>query len=165
MGWFGRLWRRRYRRVANLHEIGTGRVDIAGVVEAVDSLHNPVDGAECVAMEYRAWPPATTAAIDGATAHGSRAYQICVRQAVDFVLADRFARVLVRTRGSVDIEAIHEDLLARHGVGLRTELETIEEGTRVRVLGRVCGSRATTGSPHRAEPYVATVDADRFWLA
>jgi hypothetical protein len=163
VAWLERLWGKRYRVVPNLHEIGTGRVEISGIVQAVDLLRNPVSGEPCVAMEYRAWPPSTTVATDGATAHGSRAYQIKVRQATSFVLGDDYARVLVQVPAGVDIEAVHEDLLARHGVGLRTEVEMVQEGERLHVVGRVTHTSAGIVSPHRAEPHAATVAADRFW--
>jgi hypothetical protein len=164
-GWLGRLWRRRYRRIEALRSLERGRVEVQGRVEMLDALHDPLDGEACVAIEYRAWPPSTISmGVDGATAHAGRAFQVGARQAVDFVIADETGRVLVRPAVGQDVSELHRDLVDRYGVGLRAETEHVPIGARVRVAGRVSFVRGA-GSPLRAEPYVAVIEADRFWLA
>jgi hypothetical protein len=157
---------RRYRAVgdlAALQGLARIRVEIEGDVESIDTLDDPIAGRTCVAMDYRAWPPSTTLGMDGATAYGSRAYQVNARQAVDFVLSDGRSRVLVQVSQGEDIGGLHRRLLERFGVGLRAEVDTVPVGARVRVAGRLTHSRSI-GSPHRAAPYSAVVRADRFWV-
>lgn len=163
--WLGRLWPRRYDRVPHLRQIRTGRVEIAGRVEPLETLDDPLTGETCVAIEYRAWPPSTTVGMDGATVHAGRAFQLDARQAVEFVLVDTTGRVLVRPPPGEDIDELHRELLHRFGVGLRAETSHVPGGARIRVAGRVSFARSRRGSPLREEPYVAIVEADRFWLA
>lgn len=160
--WLQRLWRP-YEPVEELGSLVTGvasRVEIEGSVEPIQSLIDPVSGEACVAVSYRAWPPATTLGMDGATAHAGRAYQINARQAVDFVLADGGSHVLVNTDPGEDVGSLHESLLDRYGVGLRAETDIVRVGQRLRVAGQVVhrGGRST---PHRELPYCAIVRAQR----
>ena len=124
--WLERLWRP-YRPVAELGQLEAyeGRVEIEGRVEALEDLRDPLSGELCTVLEYRAWPPATTVGMDGGTSHGSRAYQVNARQAVDFVLVDGGVRVLVRTDPGEEVSALHQRLLQRYGVGLRAEAEMV----------------------------------------
>jgi hypothetical protein len=162
--WIANLLRRRYRQVADLHDIGEGRVEIVGTIEALDLLHDPLTGDPCVAMEYRAWAPSTTVGLDGAV-DGGRAYQIAARQAVDFVLQGGGSRVLVRPVAGDDVLEVHRALLRRFGVGLRAEVELVPAGASVRVMGRVMHRLGETGSPMRTEPWAAVVSAERVFVA
>ncbi len=164
MGWLSRLWRRRYRAVADLARLGQGRVEVEGRVEPLEVLRDPLDGRACVAIEYRAWPPATTVGMDGATAHNSRAFQIEARQAVDFVLSNGRSRVLVHVDAGEDLSSLHRDLLERYGVQLRSEVEIIDVGSEVRVEGVVKTVRSASTSPHRSEPWAGEIQAERLWL-
>ena len=163
--WLGRLWPRRYRRVELLRQIQEGRIQVAGRVEPLETIEDPLTGEPCVAVEYRAWPPATTIGMDGATQHAGRAYQLDARQAVEFMLTDETASILVRPPVGEDVEAIHRELLQRYGVGLRAETEHVTAGAHIRLEGRVTYVRGEKGSPLREAPYAAIVEADRFWLA
>jgi len=161
--WLQRRWRP-HQLVAELGSLATGevrRVEIEGRVEAVSSLRDPVSGEACVALEYRAWPPATTVGMDGATAHAGRAYQVNARQAVDFVLVDPGGRVLVHTDPGEDVSALHHALLERYGVGLRAESDALRAGQRLRVVGEVVHRSGGPGTPHRELPYTAVVRAER----
>lgn len=164
--WLQRLWRP-YQPVARLGELAGGsaaRVEIEGRVESLESVRDPVSGEACVVLEYRAWPPATTIGMDGATSHNSRAYQVNARQAVDFVLVEEGVRVLVRTDAGEDIGALHQRLLERYGVDLRAESERVLAGQRVRVAGRVEHRMGASRSPHRDLPYDAVIRAERIRL-
>lgn len=150
--------------VAELGSLATGnarKVEIEGRVEALSSVRDPVGGEACVMLEYRAWPPATTLGMDGATAHAGRAYQVNARQAVDFVLVDGGVRVLVRTDHGEDVVALHQALLDRYGVGLRAESDALLAGQRLRVAGVVEHRSGGPGTPHRELPYSAIVRAER----
>ncbi len=163
--WLRRLWRP--YQPASLGELSTDgptRVEIEGRVESLESLRDPTTEEPCVVLEYRAWPPATTIGMDGATAHNSRAYQVNARQAVDFVLSDGVVRVLVRPDAGEEIEGLHQRLLERYGVGLRAETDVVEAGQRLRVEGKVEHRTGSSGAPHRELPYVAIVRAERIRL-
>lgn len=165
MGILDRLLRR-HRHISDLGALaglGRARVEIEGDVEALDTIDDPIGGRPCVAIGYRAWPPSTTLGMDGGTTYGSRAYQINARQAVDFVLGDPHGRVLVQVHAGEDIAGLHRRLLARFGVGLRAEVETVEPGARLRVAGRLMHA-SRSGSPHRRSTWSAVVRADRFWV-
>lgn len=167
MSWWARFWRPSHRRVESLHDVGEGRVEITGRVErAEETLVDPVDGSECVALEYRAWPPSALFGLDGATAHAGRAFELQARQSVDFVVVDGDARVLVRAGGGDDVGQMHRELIAKYGVQLRTEVDIIPTGSLVHVAGYVKFSRASgAGSPMRADPYNAIIQAEQFWLS
>jgi hypothetical protein len=153
--------------MGSLREIHDGNVRLSGRVEPLSTLDDPLTGEPCVAIEYRAWPPSTTLGMDGATTHAGRAFQLDARQAVEFVLVDDTASVLVRPPSSddVDVDALHRDLLHRYGVGLRAETSHLSPGARILLEGRVTFLHGGQGSPLRSEPYVAIVEAERFWEA
>ncbi|MCA9707450.1 MAG: hypothetical protein KDK70_16480 [Myxococcales bacterium] len=161
--WLQRLWRP-YRPIEELGALVGGRdprVEIEGRVEPVGHLVDPLTGEACIAIEYRAWPPATTLGLDGASAHAGRAYQVNARQAVEFMLVDAGARVLVRPDPGEDVVGLHERLLERYGVGLRAETEAVLAGQRLRVAGQVVHRSQGTGTPHRELPYGAIIRAER----
>lgn len=164
MSWLSRLSRRRYSVIQELGEIREGRVEIEGVVDIIEPLHDPLEGERCIAIDYRAWPPSTTLGLDGGSAFDARAFQIEARQSVDFLLTDGTTRVLIRAEGGRDVAELHRELLERYGVGLRAETRLLQPGVRARVAGQVESARAAGGSPHREEPYAAIVKADRFWV-
>jgi hypothetical protein len=157
---------RRYRRVADLSALASlegVRVEIEGEVDALDPLEDPLSGRPCVALDYHAWPPSTTMGMDGATAYGSRAYQVNAHQAVDFLLRQGQTRVLVQVAAGEDIASLHRRQLQRFGVGLRAEADIVPVGARVRLAGRVTHTDHR-GSPHRTAPWTTIVRADRLWL-
>lgn len=167
MSLWSRLWApERPRRLAALGELAAvapqERVELDGLVEALEPVLCPVTGAAAVAIEYRAWPQSSMPGIDGLGAQHSRAFQVRRQQAADFLLCDGAQRVLVRVDRGQDVMAIHRDLLARHGVGLRSEQHLIRPGARVRVVGRI-EARGPASSPHRSEAYLAVLQAQRFW--
>lgn len=160
--WLQRLWRP-YRPVDDLLALTGGtdrRVEFEGRVEAVGHLVDPLNGEHCVALEYRAWPPATTLGMDGANAHAGRAYQVSARQAVEFVLADGGTQVLIQPDPGENVTELHERLVERYGVGLRCETEAVVAGQRLRVAGAVI-HRSGPSTPHRELPYGAIVRAER----
>lgn len=165
MGWLDRLRGPKYRPVTRVDDLGRGRVELRGVARAEDgAVRDPVSGADCVAVEYKAWPPSTTVGIDGGTSFNARAYEVTARQSVNFLLRLGEHDVLVRVPpGSDDVARVHASLIDRFGVGLRTETNTVPDGVVVRVEGKVVQGAANRGSPHRADPWVATVVAERFW--
>lgn len=164
LSWLRRLWRP-YVAVEDLGSLpatAASRVELVGTVEAVESLHDPIDGQACVAIVYHAWPPSAALGMDGASAHNSRAYQINAQQARDFVLSDGTSQVLIRVDAGEDLEALHRRLLDQHGMTLRCETEVVALGERVRIWGRVEHRSAGPGARHRELPYVAIVRADKF---
>ena len=162
MGWLAR-WRNRHpRRILHLRDVTVGIVQVSGLAEATDVLVDPTTGQPVLAIDYRAWPPSTTVGMDGATAHGSRAFQINVHQAVDFTLTDGREQVLVRVPRGNDVAATHQSLLQRFGVGLRTEVHVVPDAIEVVVIGRA-ELRKSGRSPHRNDPHLAVIQAARFW--
>lgn len=159
------LWPPRPRRLERLADIlGTGRdelVDFSGSVELLEAIHDPVSGEAAVAIDYRAAPPHSVVGVAGAMNVISRTFHVARQQAVDFLVADGPHRVLVCVDRGTDLVDFHRELLARHGVGLRTERALVRPGARVCVVGRRLGSRPA--SPLRDEPYLAIVRAQRFW--
>jgi len=164
--WLQRLWRP-YVEVPELGLLAAGtdrRVEIEGRIEALELLRDPLANEFGVALEYHAWPPATTMGIDGGSSHSSRAFQVNARQALDFVLCEGAARVLIRTDPGEDVMALHDNLLRRYGVGLRAETELVEAGQRLKIAGVVEYRSAGAGTPHRELPYGAIVRAERIRL-
>lgn len=159
------LWPPRPRRLEHLSDIlGAGRDELVtfhGCVELLEAIHDPVSGEAAVAIDYRAAPPHSVVGVGGALSVVSRTFHVARQQAVDFLVADGPHRVLVCVDRGTDLLEFHRDLLARHGVNLRTERALVRPGARVCVIGRRLGSRAT--SPLRDEPYLALVRAQRFW--
>ncbi len=142
MSLWHRLWPKRPRQIGRLPELlGTSRdelVALAGRVEPLDTLHDPVSGEPAVAIEYLAAPQSSVVGVAGAS-----------------------HRALVRVARGSDVAAVHRDLTARFGVGLHTERRLVRPGDLIRVVGRRLGAPPT--SPMRDEPYLATILADRFW--
>lgn len=166
------LWRRLFSRsrprliadfgeLAGECEVG-GLIDVAGEIEAIDTIVDPIAGEECVAMEYRAWPQSTTAGIDGASPSHSRAFQLTCHHAADFVLRRAGKRILVRVDRGRDVASLHQELLGRYGLGLRSEIRRLHDGDQVRVIGPI-ERLGGAGSPLRADPYLAIVVAQRLW--
>jgi len=158
--WLNRLIGR-VPRVLDWDQIELGPVELVGTVRALDLLEDPVGGEGCVAIEYRAWPPSTTAGVDGAAVVGDRAFQIVAAQAVEFSLEAQGRSVLVRPRSGGDVAARHRALQAQYGIGLRTEVECIRPGDDVVVRGRVVHLTPSGGSPHRSDPHRAVLEATR----
>ncbi len=167
------LWRRLFRRFRPLvidgfgdlieYQVTTGSmVELCGEVEAVETIIDPLAGIECVAIDYGAWPQSTTAGIDGAAPSNSRAFQLTCHQAVDFVLLREGLRLLVRVDRGRDVGELHHQLLGRYGLGLRSEAQSIIGGDRVRITAAV-ERLHDAGSPHRSDPYLAVVAAQRIW--
>jgi hypothetical protein len=156
------------RRLPALRDLGEtanhDRVRLDGTVEALQPVLCPVSGQPAVAVQYTAWPPSSTLGIDGGSGYHSRAFQVRCQQAADFVLCDGDTRVLVHVDPGSDVLRVHRELLDRHGIGLRSEQQLIAAGARVHVIGRV-ESTSRCSSPHRRDPYLAVVRAERFWLA
>jgi hypothetical protein len=161
LAWYDRLLRR-VPFVEDWNALPRGRVELAGVVEAIDALSDPLSGEACVAIEYRAWPPSTTPGMDGTV--GGRAFEVQARQAVEFFLRNGEARILVRPETGSDIAELHRDLLRRYGVNLRADVRIVPPHAMVRVVG-TARAVAPGASPMRAEPFRATLTAERIWLS
>lgn len=165
MSLWQRLWPPRPRHIGRLPELlGTSRdelVALAGRVEPLELLYDPVSGEPAVAIEYLAAPPNSVVGVAGALTALARAFQVTCQQATDFVLAEGPHRALVRVAPGSDVAAVHRDLTGRFGVGLHTERRLVRPGDHIRVIGRRLGGPAA--SPMRDEPYLATIVADRFW--
>ncbi len=163
MSWWWRARRRSYRRVRDPRQPEAGDwVELEGFVRCEHPLHDPVEGRPAVALELRMWPPPTTVGVDGTMALGARAFEVVVNQAVDFVLECDGQPVRIGMARGQDAAARYAELVARHGVALRAEVTRVEPGARARVLGRVQeGFRGRIRSPHRREPWVMEVQADR----
>lgn len=153
----------RVPRVTDWDQLEVGPAELAGSVQALEEIKDPVGGTRCVVLEYRAWPPSTTAGVDGAAVVGDRAFQVSALQAVEFLLQSRGRTVLVRPRPGEDIVARHAALEARYGISLRTEVQHVAAGDDVVVRGRVV--HVTPTSPHRTEPYKAVLEAESIRLA
>lgn len=167
MSLWQRLWHRpRPRGVDRLPELLAGPRDalvrFSGRVEVLEPIYDPVSGEVAVAVEYRASPQSNVLGVAGALAAHSRAFQLTCQQATDFLVCDGEARVLVRVDRGRDVAALHRELLARHGVDLRSERALVRPGALVCVVGRLVHTSPT--SPLRAEAHVAEVRAQRFWL-
>jgi hypothetical protein len=161
-----RVFRQRYEPVGDPRELVAGdRVELRGRAEPIDGLLDPLEERAAVAVEYRAWPPSTTVGVDGATAHNNRAFEVRATQAVDFVLDQGGAQVLVKVQRGEDVAERHMSLLEHYGVALRAETEIIEVGAELVVHGRVQVGFDAGASPHRSDPWAAVVRADRFWRA
>lgn len=158
--WLDKLFGR-VPTVTDWDQLQLGMVEIEGTVRPLEVLEDPVDGRRCVALEYRAWPPSTTAGVDGAAVVGDRAFQVAVGQAVEFLLEANGRSVLVRPQPGTDVGARHRALAAQYGINLRTDVECIVPGDRVVVRGRVVHVTPPGGSPHRVDPHRAIIEADQ----
>lgn len=162
MSWVDRLLRR-YRAVSDWSELSSGRVRVTGRAVASQMLFEPLEGRAALAIEYHAWPAATTIGADGAGGTNATAYQIGSRAATDFELEDDVGRRLeIKVDHGEDVNGLHERLIEKFGVGLRAEAEIIEAGDDVVIEG-VVQLTGVRGSPHRTDPVVGTVTAHRFW--
>jgi hypothetical protein len=159
VAWYDRLLGR-VPFIADWGVLRSGRVEVEGIVEAVEALVDPIQGDACVAVEYRAWPPSTTLGMDGAATVGGRAFQIEAGQAVEFALRQGARQILVRPDTGQDVAALHRDLLRRYGVNLRADVHIVVPGARLRVVGHLEEGPAT-GSPMRADPFTAVLTAER----
>ncbi len=162
--WIDRLLGR-VPQVDDWDALEVGPVEVRGTVRALETLEDPVDGTRCVALDYRAWPPSTTAGVDGAAVVGDRAFQVGSQQAVEFLLEAGGKSVLVRPERGDDVAARHASLEAQYGINLRTEIHRVCSGDEVRVRGRVVHVTPVGGDPHRVDPYRAVVEAERIRLA
>jgi hypothetical protein len=158
--WLDRLLGR-VPKVTNWDQLELGPVEIEGTVRGLELLEDPVGGQRCVAIDYRAWPPSTTAGVDGAAVVGDRAFQIAAAQAVDFLLEAEGRSVLIRPEIGVDVAERHLALEERYGINLRTEVQCIGPGDTVAVRGRVVHLTPPGGSPHRADPHRAVIAAEQ----
>ena len=158
--WLDRLLGR-VPKVTDWDQLELGRVEIEGTVRGLELLEDPVGGRRCVAIDYRAWPPSTTAGVDGAAVVGDRAFQIAAAQAVEFLLEAEGRSVLIRPETGVDVAERHLALEERYGINLRTEVQCISPGDTVAVRGRVVHLTPPGGSPHRSDPHRAVIAAER----
>jgi hypothetical protein len=150
--------------VDDFSDLGAGRIEIEGEVEALTTLSDPVGGKACVAIEYSASPPSLINVVTGGPT--TRAFIVSARQAVDFVVTDGKHRVLVRVdEEQDDVEAVHRHLMDEHGLRLRVEVAVIGEGDSVGVLGRVERSEQSARSPYRVSDYDGVIVAERIWAA
>ena len=156
--WLDRLLGR-VPRVNDWTQLELGPVEVVGTVRALEQITDPVGGARCVALEYRAWPPSTTLGIDGAAVVGDRAFQVSVSQAVDFLLESNGRSLLVRPQRGADVSEKHAALEAQFGFNLRTEVHCVGAGDELVVRGRVVHLTAAGGRPHRTEPHLAVIEA------
>ena len=158
MAWYDRLLGR-VPFIEDWGELQAGRVEVEGIVEAIETLVDPIDGDPCVAVEYRAWPPSTTLGMDGGSTVGGRAFQIEAGQAVEFALRQGERQLLVRPDPGRDVAALHRDLVRRYGVNLRADVHIVEPGTTLRIVGDLQPA-PTPGSPMRTDPFAAVLIAD-----
>ena len=158
MAWYDRLLGR-VPFIEDWGELRPGRVEVEGIVEAMETLADPIQGDPCVAVEYRAWPPSATLGIDGGSTVGGRAFQIEAGQAVEFALRQGERQLLVRPDPGRDVAALHRDLVRRYGVDLRADVHIVEPGANLRVVGLLQDTPAP-GSPMRTDPFTAILVAD-----
>lgn len=162
-----RLWPPRPLRLCDLPEILAAErdalVQLTGRVEALEPIFDPVSGEVAVAIEYRAVPQSNVVGVAGALSVLSRAFVFTCQQATDFIVREGGHRVLVRVEPGSDLGEVHREMLSRHGVGLHTERALVRPDARVCVVGRRVG--AVAASPLREEPYLAVVQAQRFWVS
>jgi hypothetical protein len=154
---------RGYRKVRDFGELGAGRVELEGRAELVCQLIDPLSGDACIALEYHAAPPSSLS-VQG-PGISSRAFTVSASQAVDFVLSDGAARVLIRVaERQDDVANVHQHLMDEYGLELRTEVLTIRAGDTVCVRGKADPTGLPVGSPYRTPTLAGVVLADRFWV-
>jgi hypothetical protein len=126
-------------------------------------LIDPVQGEACIAIEYHAAPPSLLA-VQG-PGISSRAFTISASQAVDFLLSDGTASVLIRVpERQDDVDKVHRHLLGEYGLQLRSEVLTIVAGDLVRVRGVSDPNALPIGSPYRTPSLAGVIFAERFWV-
>jgi hypothetical protein len=132
------------------------RVEVCGEVEALELLHDPIDGEPAVVLNYHAHRPALTQRYWGihSTEGNVEAYQ-----ATNFLLRDPTGVALIHVQPGGDLAKLHDNLRNEFGVELQASVERIGPGARVRVRGRV-GEQSDSGSPHRRVPWSVVVILD-----
>lgn len=154
---------RGYRKVQDLADLGCGRIELVGRAEGLSLLVDPLSGASCIALEYHAAPPSLLS-VQG-PGISSRAFTVSASQAVDFVITDGAARVLVRVdERQDDVATLHLHLSAEYGLALRAEVRAIRVGDHVRVRGNAEPGGHGIGSPYRTQSLAGVVRAERFWI-
>ncbi|MGH1345185.1 MAG: hypothetical protein ACRBN8_26725 [Nannocystales bacterium] len=161
--WLDRLLGR-VPKIDDWDQLELGVFEVEGVVRALDVIVDPLGGARCVALDYRAWPPSTTAGVDGAAVVGDRAFQVAASQTVEFMLDAAGRSVLIRPQPGDDVAAVHRSLEAQYGFNLRAEVHCVSPGDAVVVRGKVVHVTPPGGSPHRADPHRAVIEAQQIRL-
>jgi hypothetical protein len=159
MRWIDRLLARpgpyQRRQIAAI-ERGDTRVELEGEVEALELLHDPVDGTAAVFLEYHARRPGFAQRLFGID---DVAAEIAGCQATNFVLRDASGAALIEVDRGADIGGLHRRLREEFGVQLEVRVEHVVPGDTVRLRGRV-RAWADHGSPHRREPWAVIVALD-----
>lgn len=143
------------RRVDELVRVDE-QVEIEGVVEAVELLHDPLSGEPAVVLNYLARRPGVAARYFSIQTNEG---DVEAYQATNFVVRDDSGAALIEVGRGTQIAELHAELLERFGVNLEAEVERVGPGDRIRVRGRV-RRQAEGGSPHRREPWTAVVILD-----
>jgi hypothetical protein len=161
MGWLSRLFGRGTPPTVTIASLAadppSARVAVEGRVEIVEPVLCPLSGDPAVIVEYEARAPGFAARAYGLREQGAVRLVSELVQAADFVLTDGTGRAVIRVDRGSDVNRIHAELSARHGIELSARTRLIRPGERVRVFGRVQGA---TGSPHRRPADDLFVDAD-----
>jgi len=143
----GRARPRPVERLADLVE--GARVSFSGLAVAEPPLVEPLEGMACLAATLRAWPPATTVGVDGASARASRAFEARAEAFAPFFVELFGQTVRVAPRRGGDLAAMFARMTRAHGLDLRCEVVALPAVCEVHVEGIVrCGPSAV-GSPHR----------------
>src|SRR5262245_24038033 len=150
MRWIDRLLARtgpyQPRQIAAIEQSDT-RVELEGEVEALELLHDPVDGTAAVLLEYHARRPGFAQRFFGID---DVAAEIAGCQATNFVLRDASGAALIEVARGADIGVLHHRLHEEFGVALEVRVAYVAPGDTVRLRGRV-RARADHGSPHRRD--------------
>ncbi|PRP97703.1 hypothetical protein ENSA5_32100 [Enhygromyxa salina] len=159
MRWLDRLLSREgpyvARQIAELRATDS-RVELAGEVEALELLRDPVDDEPAVVLNYRARRPGVAQRYFGI--HGSEG-EIEAYEATNFVLRDASGAALIQVERGGDVGQLHAKLREQFGVDLQASVEQVGPGDRVRVRGRL-RAHSVGGSPHRREPWTVVVILD-----
>jgi len=142
--------RARPRPVEHLDDLVEGaRVSFSGLAVADPPLVEPVEGMACLAATLRAWPPATTVGVDGASARASRAFEARAEAFAPFnvELLGQTVRVVPRRGG--DLAAMFAQMTKAHGLDLRCEVVALPAVCKVYLEGVVRCGPSVVGSPHR----------------
>ncbi len=155
MNWLRRFFLGNTPRPRQISEIeGSGeRVELRGVVEALDVILNPLDSSEAVMLRYQAQ---IMARADPQLGRLDRAAHVAYSQGVSFLLRDPSGVARVQVEPGEDLVAIHSDLLARYGPGIELDISAVEPGEQVIVRGRV-QERIAAGSPHRSAAWTVVL--------
>ena len=155
MNWLRRLFLGDAPRSLTISEIERPgeRVELRGVVEALDVILNPLDSSEAVMLRYHAQ---IIARADPQLGHLDRAAHVVHSQGVSFLLRDPSGVARVQVEAGEDLVAIHGDLLARYGPGIELDIFSVVPGDRVIVRGLV-QEKIAAGSPHRSAAWAAVL--------